>query len=344
MQTKTPEMTLQTPALAREHGLHLLHEMLRIRRLEEKVYELYTAQKVRGFLHLYDGEEAVAVGVMEALQPEDAVVATYREHGQALAKGMSMKSIMAELFGKVGGCSRGRGGSMHFFDVDTHFYGGNGIVAGGLPIAVGIALADKKLGRARVTCCFFGDGAVQEGEFHESMNLAALWRLPVLFICENNLYAMGVALKFSDPVLDLAKKADAYAMPAATVDGMDVLAVEAAAGDAVAHVRSGDGPFFLVCNTYRFRAHSMFDAEPYRTKEEVAQWRQRDPILLLTQTLKDRALIADADLETLERQTRAEVAEAVDFAEASPWEPVEELTRFVYSDNSSVSKGGRNGR
>ncbi|MBX3056538.1 MAG: pyruvate dehydrogenase (acetyl-transferring) E1 component subunit alpha [Anaerolineae bacterium] len=318
--------------LERAHHLHLLHEMLRIRRFEEKCYELYMAATIRGFLHLYDGEEAVAVGVMQALRPEDAVVATYREHGQALARGVGMGAAMAEMYGKQEGCARGRGGSMHLFDAATHFYGGNAIVGGGLPLAVGLALADKMQNRPHVTCCFFGDGAVQEGEFHESMNLAALWQLPVLFVCENNLYAMGVPLEISEAVLELMRKADAYNVAATAVDGMDVLAVEEAAIQAVNYVRSGLGPYFLECRTYRFRAHSMFDAELYRTKAELEEWKQRDPIFLLTRLLQEHGVMDEADMAELEKQVAAEVDEAVAFAEAGTWEPVADLERFVYSE------------
>lgn len=328
-QTKAPEAAV---SVDREHGLHLLHQMLRIRRFEEKCYQMYTATKIRGFLHLYDGEEAVAVGVVQALGPEDGVVATYREHGQALARGVDMGSIMAEMYGKQEGCARGRGGSMHLFDAATHFYGGNAIVGGGLPLAVGLAFADKRQQRPHITACFFGDGAVQEGEFHESMNLAALWQLPVLFVCENNLYAMGVALNISDPVTTLVRKAEAYGVAAAVVDGMDVLAVETAAQEAVDYIRQGHGPYFLVCNTYRFRAHSMFDAELYRTKEEVERWKQRDPILLLSRQLLEPGVIDDEDMARLERRVTAEIDEAVAFAEAGTWEPVEDLERFVYSE------------
>ncbi|HRQ36788.1 MAG TPA: pyruvate dehydrogenase (acetyl-transferring) E1 component subunit alpha [Chloroflexota bacterium] len=318
--------------LERAHHLHLLHEMLRIRRFEEKCYELYTAAKIRGFLHLYDGEEAVAVGVLQALRPEDAVIATYREHGQALARGVGMGAIMAEMYGKQEGCARGHGGSMHLFDAATHFYGGNAIVGGGLPLAVGLALADKMQHRPHVTCCFFGDGAVQEGEFHESMNLASLWQLPVLFVCENNRYAMGVPLEISEAVPELARKADAYNVPATAVDGMDVLAVEEAAMQAVNYVRSGLGPYFLECRTYRFRAHSMFDAELYRTKTEIEEWKQRDPIIQLSRLLQEQGAMAAAEMAELEKQVAAEVAEAVAFAEAGTWEPVADLERFVYSE------------
>ncbi|HSE06848.1 MAG TPA: thiamine pyrophosphate-dependent enzyme, partial [Methylomirabilota bacterium] len=227
----------------RAHALVLLRQMLLIRRFEEKAAELYSLGKIRGFLHLYIGEEAVAVGAMQALTPEDAIVATYREHGQALARGIPAGSLMAEMYGKASGCSRGRGGSMHFFDVSRRFYGGHAIVGGGLPVAVGLALADKLTARARVTACFFGDGAVAEGEFHESLNLAALWKLPVLFLCENNLYAMGTALARHQAQPDIRRKADAYGTPSDRVDGMDVLAVEAATRRAAEHVRRGEGPF-----------------------------------------------------------------------------------------------------
>jgi pyruvate dehydrogenase E1 component alpha subunit len=316
----------------REHGLHLLREMLRIRRFEEKCAELYSAGKIRGFLHLYIGQEAVAVGAMQALEPDDAVVATYREHGHALVRGVSAASIMAEMYGKLEGCSRGRGGSMHLFDAATRFYGGNAIVGGGLPLAVGLALADKYLGRNRVTACFFGEGAVAEGEFHESMNLAALWNLPVLFCCENNLYAMGTALARSESQTDLCLKAASFEIPAWPVDGMDVLAVEAATRRAATAVRAGSGPHFVEFRTYRFRAHSMFDPELYRDKQEVEQWKQRDPITALDAQLRAHGLLADTDVAQLEDEVGKEITGAIAFAEAGTWEPIEDLTRFVYSE------------
>lgn len=316
----------------REHALHLLHQMIRIRRFEEKSAELYSATKIRGFLHLYNGEEAIAVGIMEALGPQDAVMATYREHGHALARGVSADSIMAEMYGKQEGCSRGRGGSMHLFDAKTRFYGGNAIVGGHLPLAVGLGLADKMQDKQNVTCCFFGEGAVAEGEFHESLNLAALWHLPVLFVCENNLYAMGTALSLSESVTDLTKKASSYHVTAAAVDGMDVLAVEKTAKKAVAAIRAGEGPHFLECRTFRFRAHSMFDAELYRERAEVKEWKKRGPIVSFVKRLKAQGLLFDADLAEIERQVAAEIKQAVAFAEAGTWEPVEELTRFVYSE------------
>jgi len=232
-------------ALDRDHGLHLLREMTRIRRFEERCVELYSAGSIRGFVHLYIGEEAVAVGVMQALTADDAVVATYREHGHALIRGIPATAIMAEMYGKVEGTSRGRGGSMHLFDASRRFFGGNAIVGGGLPVAAGLGLADRMQGRDAVTACFFGEGAVAEGEFHETMNLAELWDLPVLFCCENNLYAMGTALDRSESETNLAYKAASYEMPAWSVDGMDVLAVEQGARHAAEAVRGGSGPHFL---------------------------------------------------------------------------------------------------
>jgi pyruvate dehydrogenase E1 component alpha subunit len=318
-----------TPRVSREHGLALLRDMVRVRRFEERCAELYAQGKIRGFLHLYIGEEAVAVGALQALRPEDAIVATYREHGHALVRGIPAKAVMAEMFGKATGCSRGRGGSMHLFDAAKRFYGGNAIVAGGLPLAVGLALADELRGERRVTGCFFGDGALAEGEFHESLNLAALWRLPVLFLCENNQYAMGTAIERHQAQLDLTLKARGYAVAAESVDGMDVLAVEAAALRAAEHVRNGEGPFLLEAKTYRFRAHSAYDPELYRTKEEVERWKKRDPIPALQTLLWETVGLGGPDLERIEADAAKEIEEAVAFAEASPWEPVEDLLRDV---------------
>lgn len=314
------------------HQLHLLREMLRIRRFEERCVELYSATKIRGFLHLYIGEEASAVGIMQALEPDDAIVATYREHGHALARGIPARALMAEMFGKAEGVCRGRGGSMHLFDAATNFYGGNAIVGGGLPVAVGLALADKLQGRSRVSACFFGEGAMAEGEFHESMNLAALWDLPVLFCCENNLYAMGTALKRSESETNLAVKAASYEMPAWAVDGMDVNAVEEAARRAVTAIRGGGGPAFLEIKTYRFRAHSMYDPELYRSKDEVERWKARDPIASLGAALKEAGTLDDAAFERMDAEVMAEVDEAVAFADAGTLEPLADLERWVYSE------------
>jgi pyruvate dehydrogenase E1 component alpha subunit len=319
-------------ASAADHARALLRQMLLIRRFEEACVELYSETKIRGFLHLYIGEEAVATGVGAALAPDDAVVATYREHGHALVRGVSARAVMAEMFGKLEGCSRGRGGSMHLFDVSHRFYGGNAIVGGGLPIAAGVALADKMLGRDGVTACFFGEGAVAEGEFHETLNLAALWDLPLLFCCENNLYAMGTALARSESETDLALKAASYEVPAWPVDGQDVFAVEDATRRAVSAIRAGQGPHFLELRTYRYRAHSMYDPERYRDKAEVAVWRERDPIELCKARLVAEGLVDDSGLAALEADVDAEIADAIEFAEAGTLEPVSELTRFVSSE------------
>ena len=316
--------------------MRLLRDMLLVRRFEERCVELYSAGSIRGFLHVYIGEEAVATGVMSALGPDDAIVATYREHGHALLKGMSARSVMAEMFGKVTGCCRGRGGSMHLFDAATRFYGGNAIVGGGLPLAVGLALADKLAGRDRVTACFFGEGAMAEGEFHESINLAAIWGLPVLFVCENNLYAMGTALARSESETNLAVKASAYEVPAWTVDGMDVRAVAETSSRAVEAVRAGGGPHFLEARTFRFRAHSMFDPERYREKSEVEAWRAHDPIQSLRDRMTAEGVLADADVQAMEAEIAAIVDDAAAFAEASPLEDVADLGLFVHTPGSSV--------
>jgi pyruvate dehydrogenase E1 component alpha subunit len=336
MSTKTPtkEKKAKVSTDQREHYHHLLHQMILIRRYEEKAAELYQASKIRGFLHLYIGEEAIAVGVMQNLTPEDSVVATYREHGHALARGVSADVIMAEMYGKLWGCARGRGGSMHLFDKPTRFFGGNAIVCSHLPLAVGIALADKLQNKPNVTACFLGEGAVAEGEFHESLNLAALWQTPTLFIVENNLYCMGTALRYHESNTNLTEKAASYNVKAVQIDGNDVLGVEQAAREACDYLRSGKGPYFIEAITYRFRPHSMFDAELYRNKAEVEEHKKRDPILLFKNYLKENNLIEDADIQAIEADVAAVVQHSIDFAENSPWEEVADLTRFVYSERS----------
>ncbi len=316
---------------AKELSQSFVADMVRIRRLEEKCAELYGAGKIRGFVHLYIGEEAVAAGAMRTLLPEDNVVATYREHGQALLRGVSMRRIMAEMYGKREGCSGGRGGSMHLFDAATRFYGGNAIVGGGLPLAVGLALSSHLKKEPRVTACFFGDGAVAEGVFHESMNLSQLWRLPVAFFCENNLYAMGTALERYESQTDLCVKAAAFGMATIKVDGMDVVQVHEAAKRACAHVREGKGPIFVELQTYRFRAHSMFDAELYRDKAEVEAWKTRGPIHTFSARLKAQGDLTEERFLEIDRAAAAEVDDAVAFAEAGTWEPAQELARHVYT-------------
>lgn len=318
-----------------DHARELLRDMIRIRRLEEKSAELYAKQKIRGFLHLYIGEEAVGVGALHALREDDNIVATYREHGHALIRGIPAGEIMAEMFGKSNGCSGGRGGSMHLFSAERRFYGGHAIVGGGLPIAVGLALADKMKGESRVTACFFGDGATDEGEFHESLNLAALWKLPVLFLCENNKYAMGTALDRHVADSDIANNPPAYGVPADSVNGMDVVAVERSVHNEAELVRETSEPRFLELRTYRFRAHSMYDAELYRSKEEVEKHKKNDPIEDFQERALGDELITQADIDAIEVDAAQEVAEAVEFAEKGDWEPVETITRHTYARDLS---------
>jgi pyruvate dehydrogenase E1 component alpha subunit len=322
------------PHLSREHMLALLKQMVRIRRFEGKCVELYTQEKIRGFLHVYDGEEAIAVGVIPVLEKGDRIVATYREHAHALVRGVPMTTVMAEMYGKQEGCSRGRGGSMHLFDRATNFHGGNAIVGGGLPLAVGLALADHMQDNNLVIACFFGEGAVAEGEFHESLNLAALWGLPVLFVCENNLYAMGTALAISESEMDIQRKAACYRIASEAVDGMDVVAVEAAARRAVHAVRESHKPYFLECRTYRLRAHSMFDPQLYRDKSEVEAWRNKEPIARFQRWLQTNHMVHQDEVSRIEAEIDTEIAQAVAFAEAGTWEPVEQLTRFTYADRA----------
>ena len=334
----------------REHLLKQLKQMLRIRRFEEKCAELYAQEKIRGFLHLYIGEEAIAVGVMAALSAEDTIVATYREHGHALARGLPMGSVLAEMFGKTNGCSRGRGGSMHLFDKERNFYGGNAIVGGGLPLATGLAFSSKNMSGKKtssknmpskqvpnkkqtsaISVCFFGEGAVAEGEFHESLNLAALWQLPVLFICENNSYAMGTALALSESETNIAKKAESYGITAQQVDGMNVVEVEAATQRALDFIRAHQQPYFLECQTYRFRGHSSFDGQLYRDKEEIARWEAKGPVKRLIQWLKENNHFEESELDAIENEIQHEIEEAIKFSESGELEPVADLCKDVYS-------------
>jgi len=312
--------------------LLFLYQMMLIRRFEEKAAEQYSKAKIRGFLHLYIGEEAVAVGVIQALNDDDTILCTYREHGHALARGIDAEVIMAEMYGKKEGCSRGRGGSMHLFDVSKKFYGGNAIVASHLPIAVGMALASKKQNKKNITCCFFGEGAAAEGEFHEAMNLAALWKVPVLFVCENNLYAMGTAIKYTHSVTELEKKGASYGIESSAVNGMNLLETIKAANTAVEKVQTSGAPYLLVCNTYRFRAHSMFDAELYRDKKEVEEWKKKDPIPHYQDYLLQEKIITKVEIDAFEKKIETKIQKAVDFAEAGTWESIDQLTKFVYSE------------
>jgi pyruvate dehydrogenase E1 component alpha subunit len=322
----------RTQPVDKKLALDLLYQMLLIRRFEEKAAEMYSQGKIGGFLHLAVGMEASCVGAISALRPDDYVMGGYREHGHALAKGSDPRKCMAELFGRSGGLCKGKGGSMHFFNKELNFLGGTGIVGGQIPIATGAAFAAKYNGTDHVCLCFFGDGSVAQGVFHESLNMAALWKLPVVYICENNLYAMGTALTRTQSVTDLYKKAEAYGMPGEQVDGMDVLAVREATLRAVGRARQNSTPTLLETRTYRFRGHSMRDpaAAVYRTREEVDQWKKSDPIVLLWDRMSREGLITDAEYKDMDQEITQVIEDAVRFAEASPEPPLEELLTDVY--------------
>ncbi len=310
---------------------NFLHQMLLIRKFEDKAGELYARGKIAGFLHLYNGEEAVAVGAISALEEKDLIITHYRDHGHAIAKGMDVKRCMAELCGKATGVAKGHGGSMHYFDASLGMYGGWAIVAGHLPLAVGLGLASNALGKKQVILCIFGDGATNNGYFHEALNMASLWKVPVVFLCENNFYGMGTALHRASAVTEIYRKAAVYNIPAERVDGMDLLAVREATAKAVGHARRGDGPYFLEAVTYRFRGHSMADPVLYREKSEVEEWRQRDPIVLFRRRLEEEGLLSPQELEQIERETDELIAEAVRFAEESPEPPLTDLYEDIYT-------------
>jgi pyruvate dehydrogenase E1 component alpha subunit len=312
--------------------LNLLYQMILIRRFEEKCAESYSLGKIGGFCHLYIGQEAVAVGAISALRKDDYVLTSYREHGQAIAKGISADEIMAELYGKAGGCSSGKGGSMHLFDADVNFLGGHAIVGGQIPLATGVAFAAKYKGTDRVAMCFFGEAAVNQGAFHESLNLAQLWRLPCIYLCENNQYGMGTSLKRAMSLQDVSQKACAYEVAAEFVDGMDVLAVREAVQRAVERGRNESLPTLLEVRTYRFMGHSMSDPGNYRTRAEIEKYQERDPIKLFTSTLKEQGIIDDAKVQEIEKRIREEVEHSVRFAEESPEPDPKELYTHVYKE------------
>ena len=304
--------------------IELFRQMLLIRRFEEKAAEVYVAGKIGGFCHLYIGQEAVAVGAISVLRKDDYVLGSYREHGQALAKGMSARAIMAELYGKATGCSKGKGGSMHMFDKEIGFLGGHAIVGGQIPLATGTAFASKYQGTDQVTICFFGEAAVNQGAFHESLNMAQLWKLPCIYICENNQYGMGTSLKRAMSLQDIAQKGCAYEIAAEFVDGMDVLAVREAVERAVARGRKDHLPTLLEIRTYRFRGHSMSDPMKYRSKEEFEKARQRDPIALYKSRLVESGVITDEQFDAMQDEVSAEVVEALKQADADPHPALEE--------------------
>jgi len=316
--------------------LSLLRTMMQIRRFEEKAAEMYAKGRVKGFLHLYIGQEAVATGAISALRPDDYLVTHYREHGHALARGVDPNAIMAELFGRSGGTTGGRGGSMHIFDASKSFMGGYAIVAGHMPLACGLALAEQYKGTDRIAVNFLGDGAVNEGEFHEALNLAAVWKLPVLFICENNFYGMGTDVRRVSAVIEVYKRAEAYGIASEQVDGMDVEAMHEAVERAAAQIRAGDGPVFLEAICYRFRGHSMADPEFYREKGEVDRWRHLDPIEQLRARMEAAGEIDGATFAQLQLDADNVANEAALFAEESPPPSVETLYDFVYKGESNA--------
>src|SRR5437773_4188045 len=316
----------------RQTLVDLLHQMLLIRRFEEKSAESYSLGKIGGFCHLYIGQEAVGVGAISAVRRNDYVITSYREHGQALAKGISADAVMAELYGKAGGCSRGKGGSMHLFDSSVNFMGGHGIVGGQIPLGTGLAFASKYQETDRVTLCFFGEAAVNQGAFHESLNMAQLWKLPCIYICENNQYGMGTSLARAMSLQNIAEKACAYEMASEFVDGMDVLAMRQATQRAIKRARENYLPTLIEARTYRYMGHSMSDPGNYRTRAEIEKYQERDPIKIFTATLKEIGIVTDKDIANIEAQVKEEVERAVRFAEESPEPEPGELQTDVYAN------------
>ena len=318
--------------------VELLRQMLLIRRFEEKSAEAYSMGKIGGFCHLYIGQEAVAVGAISAIRKDDYVLTSYRDHGQALAKGMSPDAVMAELFGKAGGCSHGKGGSMHMFDKSIGLLGGHAIVGGQIPLATGVAFASKYQGTDQVTLCFFGEAAVNQGAFHESLNMAQLWKLPCIYICENNQYGMGTSLRRAMSLHDISQKASAYEMAAEYVDGMDVLAVKEATVRAVERARSEYLPTLIEVRTYRFMGHSMSDPGNYRTRAEIEKYQERDPLKVFAASLREEKIISDQDYEAMEKQVQEEIEHALRFADESPLPEPEELYTDVYASPITPGK------
>ncbi|MBK7911096.1 MAG: pyruvate dehydrogenase (acetyl-transferring) E1 component subunit alpha [Bacteroidota bacterium] len=314
----------------KEQYLKWYEELLLMRRFEERAGQLYGMQKIKGFCHLYIGQEAVVAGAMSVLQPDDNMITAYRDHAHALGKGTSARAVMAELYGKATGCSKGKGGSMHMFDAKNRFFGGHGIVGGQIPLGAGIAFAEKYLGTKNVTVCYMGDGATRQGALHEAFNMAMTWLLPVVYIIENNNYAMGTSVERTSNVQELYKLGLSYDMPSEPVDGMSVEAVHEAMERAVNHARSGKGPYLLEINTYRYKGHSMSDPAKYRTKEEVEEYKAKDPIEQVLITIRSKKYATEAEIETINTRVRDTVEDSVKFAEESPWPDPAELYTDVY--------------
>jgi pyruvate dehydrogenase E1 component alpha subunit len=319
--------------MKKEEYLDLYHQMVLIRRMEERAAELYQQGKIGGFLHLYIGQEAVSTGLISARKPEDRVITAYRDHGVAINVGIPIKRIMAELLGTETGISKGRGGSMHMADIEKNYWGGHAVVGSHLPFAAGLALGDQYQGRNAVTICMFGDGATNIGFFHEAVNLSKVWNLPVLWVCENNQYGMGTAVKRASAVEEIRQKAEGYNIPNQRIEGMDVMEVRMAAEKVLKQVRDGSGPYFLEIVTYRYKGHSMGDPERYRDKAEIKKWEEEDPIGIYHRYLLKQEIASEDELEDLEKQVEDEVKEAVEFAESSPEPAPETLFQNVYVEN-----------
>lgn len=322
---------MSSTPITKDTYLEWYKSMLLMRKFEEKSGQLYGQQKIRGFCHLYIGQEAVIAGTMSVIGKDDSVITSYRDHAHALAKGMSAAECMAELYGKETGCSKGKGGSMHFFSKEHKMMGGHGIVGGQIPLGAGIAFAEQYLGTQNVSVCYMGDGAVRQGAFHESMNMAMLWKLPVIFVCENNGYAMGTSLKRTTNMEDIYKMGAAYDMPSAPVDGMDVVAVHTAMDEAVRRARAGEGPTFLEIRTYRYKGHSMSDPAKYRTKEELEEYKGKDPLIAVKKAILDNQYADDDWFKEVEDNVKKEIAEAVKFAEESDFPDPSEIYKDVYA-------------
>jgi pyruvate dehydrogenase E1 component alpha subunit len=316
----------------KEQYMTWFEQMMLMRRFEEKSAQLYGQQKIKGFCHLYIGQEAVVAGTMSAINKEDKLITAYRDHAHALACGIPAREVMAELYGKATGCSKGKGGSMHMFSKEHNFFGGHGIVGGQIPLGAGIAFADMYRGGKQVTVCYMGDGAVRQGALHEAFNMAMIWKLPVIFICENNGYAMGTSVKRTTNVMDIWKLGLAYDMPSKEVDGMNCESVHEAISEAVDRGRKGEGPTFLEIRTYRYRGHSMSDPAKYRTKEEVEEYKQQDPIEQVRKVILDNNYATQADLDAIEEKIGAVIQDSVEFSENSPWPDASELYTDVYME------------
>jgi pyruvate dehydrogenase E1 component alpha subunit len=333
METTATKGKKSKPKYSKELYLQWYEQMQMMRRFEERAGQLYGMQKIKGFCHLYNGQEAVVAGAISVMTKEDAMITAYRDHAHALGKGVTAREVMAELYGKITGCSKGKGGSMHMFSKEHRFFGGHGIVGGQIPLGAGIAFAEQYNGTKNICVCYMGDGAVRQGALHEAYNMAMLWKLPVVFVVENNSYAMGTSVERTSNVTELYKLGSAYDMPSYQVDGMSVEAVHEAMQRACDHARSGKGPVFLEMKTYRYKGHSMSDPAKYRSKDEVEEYKSKDPIEVTKQVLLDNKFATEADIEAIDNRIAEIVEDSVKFAEESPYPDASELYKDVYDQS-----------